>query len=62
MHSISHRKMLMKILNKAHVKQNISLDKFEGLLEISVLIITSPLLMMRYMLKVENIIRRCMYL
>ena len=62
MHSISHRKMLMKILSKAHVKQNISLDKFEGLLEISVLIITSPLLMMRYMLKVENIIRRCMYL
>jgi len=31
MHSISHRKMLMKILNKAHVEQNISLDKFEGI-------------------------------
>jgi len=31
MHSISHRKMLMKILSKAHVDQNISLDKFEGI-------------------------------
>ena len=31
MHSISHRKMLMKILNKAHVEQNISLDKFEAI-------------------------------
>jgi len=31
MHSISNRKMLMKILNKAHVDQNISLDKFEGI-------------------------------
>jgi len=29
MHSTAHRKLLMKILSGAHVEQNISLDKFE---------------------------------
>ena len=31
MHSTSHRKLLMKILNGVHVEQNISLDSFEGI-------------------------------
>jgi len=31
MHSTSHRKLLMKILSGAHVEQDISLDKFEGI-------------------------------
>jgi len=31
MHSDSHRKLLMKILSGAHVEQDISLDKFEGI-------------------------------
>jgi len=31
MHSTAHRKLLMKILSRAHVEQNISLDKFEGI-------------------------------
>ncbi|XP_027922767.1 uncharacterized protein LOC114180664 [Vigna unguiculata] len=31
MHSTSHRKLLMKILNEAHVEKNISLDSFEGI-------------------------------
>jgi len=31
MHSDSHRKLLMKILSGAHVDQEISLDKFEGI-------------------------------
>jgi len=31
MHSNSHRKLLMKILSGAHVEQDISLDKFEGI-------------------------------
>ena len=31
MHSTTHRKLLMKILNGAHVEKNISLDKFEGI-------------------------------
>jgi len=31
MHSDSHRKLLMKILSRAHVEQDISLDKFEGI-------------------------------
>ena len=31
MHSTSHRKLLMKILSGAHVKQDLSLDKFEGI-------------------------------
>ena len=30
MHSPSHRKLLMKILNGAHVERDISLDQFEG--------------------------------
>ena len=31
MHSTFHRKLLMKILSEAHVKQDISLGKFEGI-------------------------------
>ena len=31
MHSTSHRKLLMKILSGAHVEQDLSLDKFEGI-------------------------------
>jgi len=31
MHSVSHRKLLTKILSGAHVDQEISLDKFEGI-------------------------------
>jgi len=31
MHSTSHRKLLMKILNGAHVEKNIPLDSFEGI-------------------------------
>ncbi|XP_017416451.2 uncharacterized protein LOC108327238 [Vigna angularis] len=31
MHSASHRKLLMKILSEAHVEQDISLNKFEGI-------------------------------
>jgi len=31
MHSTAHRKLLMKILSRAQVEQNISLDKFEGI-------------------------------
>jgi len=31
MHSDSHQKLLMKILSGAHVEQDISLDKFEGI-------------------------------
>ena len=31
MHSTAHRRLLMKILSGAHVEQNISLDKFEGI-------------------------------
>jgi len=31
MHLTSHRKLLMKILSEAHVEQDISLDKFEGI-------------------------------
>jgi len=31
MHLTAHRKLLMKILNGAHVEQNLSLDKFEGI-------------------------------
>ena len=31
MHYTSHRKLLMKILNGAHVKRDISLDQFEGI-------------------------------
>jgi len=31
MHSTSHRKLLMKILNRAHVERDISLDQFEGI-------------------------------
>jgi len=31
MHSTAHRKLLMKILSGAHVEQNLSLDKFEGI-------------------------------
>ena len=31
MHLTTHRKLLMKILSGAHVEQNISLDKFEGI-------------------------------
>ena len=31
MHSETHRKLLMKILSGAHVEQDISLDKFEGI-------------------------------
>ena len=31
MHSTAHRKLLMKILNGAHVEQDLSLDKFEGI-------------------------------
>ena len=31
MHSTSHRKLLMKNLSGAHVEQNLSLDKFEGI-------------------------------
>ena len=29
MHSEAHKKLLMKILSRAHVEQDISLDKFE---------------------------------
>jgi len=32
MHSASHRKLSMKILNGAHVKRDISLDQFEGIM------------------------------
>ena len=31
MHSTSHRKLVMKILNGAHVERDISLDKLEGI-------------------------------
>jgi len=31
MHSTAHQKLLMKILNGAHVEQDLSLDKFEGI-------------------------------
>ncbi|XP_017406150.1 uncharacterized protein LOC108319500 [Vigna angularis] len=31
MHSTSHKKLLMKVLGGAHVEQNISLDRFEGI-------------------------------
>jgi len=31
MHSTAHRKLLMKILSGAHVEQDLSLDKFEGI-------------------------------
>ncbi|XP_017420393.2 uncharacterized protein LOC108330418 [Vigna angularis] len=31
MHSASHRKLLMKVLSEAHVEQDISLNKFEGI-------------------------------
>jgi len=31
MHSDSHQKLLMKILSGAYVEQDISLDKFEGI-------------------------------
>ena len=31
MHYTSHRKLLMKILNAAHVEHDISLDQFEGI-------------------------------
>ena len=31
MHSTSHRKLLMKILSGAHMEQDISLDKFDGI-------------------------------
>jgi len=31
MHSVTHRKLLMKILSGAHVEQDLSLDKFEGI-------------------------------
>jgi len=31
MHSTAHRKLLMKILNRDHVEQDLSLDKFEGI-------------------------------
>jgi len=31
MHSTAHRNLLMKILNGAHVEQDLSLDKFEGI-------------------------------
>jgi len=31
MHSTAYRKLLMKILNGAHVEQDLSLDKFEGI-------------------------------
>jgi len=31
MHSTAHRKLLMKILSEAHVEQDLSLDKFEGI-------------------------------
>jgi len=30
-HSHSHRKLLMKILSRAHVEKDITLDKFEGI-------------------------------
>ena len=29
--SVTHRKLLMKILSGAHVEQDLSLDKFEGI-------------------------------
>ena len=32
MYSTSHRKLLMKILNRAHVERDISLDQFEGII------------------------------
>jgi len=32
MHSTTHRKLLMKILNGAHVQRDISLDQFEGII------------------------------
>ena len=31
MHSVTHRKLLMKILSGAHVEQDLSLDKFEDI-------------------------------
>jgi len=31
MHSTTHRKLLIKILNGAHVEQDLSLDKFKGI-------------------------------
>jgi len=31
MHSTTHQKLLMKILSGAHVEQNISLNRFEGI-------------------------------
>jgi len=62
MHSTTHRKLLMKILSGAHVKQNISLDKFEGLLTILPLMISLLFWMMRYPLKEGDTIRLFMYL
>ena len=62
MHSTAHWKLLMKILSGAHFKQNISLDKFEGIVNNITIMISLLFRMMRYPLKEEDTIRLFIYL
>ena len=62
MHLTSHRKLLMKILSRAHVKQDISVNKFEGIVNHIQLTITSLSLKMRYPQRGEVTIKLFIYL
>jgi len=62
MHSTSHRKLLMKILNGAYVERGISLYQFEGIIVTSLLMIILLLLRKKYLQKGGVITKLCIFL